>query len=187
MAPEITIEVLKARFGDKIAGANLESTHPQVLVAAPAWHDVASFLRTDDDLRVNLLRCITALDMVEDDELVAVYDLCAVRTPEEPEGLWEMGCSITVRIKVPRSDPHIPSVADVWRAADWHEREAYDLMGIIFDGHPDSVVSPEGQHPRRILCPDDWKGHPLRKDYRFPMEYHGIPAVTEYQQTRPTH
>jgi NADH-quinone oxidoreductase subunit C len=92
-----------------------------------------------------------------------------------------------VHVRVPRDKPLIPSVADVWRAADWHEREAYDLMGIVFENHPDSVTDHDGTHPRRILCPDDWEGHPLRKDYKFPMEYHGIPAVTEFGQTRPVH
>jgi NADH-quinone oxidoreductase subunit C len=72
----------------------------------------------------------------------------------------------------------IPSVADIWSAADWHEREAYDLMGVTFTGHPD---------PRRILCPDDWEGHPLRKDYEFPLEYHGIPGTTEYELPNPRH
>ena len=61
--------------------------------------------------------------------------------------------------------PVLASVADVGRSADWHEREAYDLMGIQFSGHPNM---------RRILCPEDWVGYPLRKDYEFPLEYHGI-------------
>jgi NADH-quinone oxidoreductase subunit C len=53
----------------------------------------------------------------------------------------------------------------VWRTADWHEREVYDLSGVNFTGHPDL---------RRILCPEDWVGHPLRKDYEMPLDYHGI-------------
>jgi NADH-quinone oxidoreductase subunit C len=77
-----------------------------------------------------------------------------------------------------REDPHIPSVAGIWPTAEWHEREAYDLMGIVFDGNPDL---------RRILCPDDWEGHALRKDYVFPKEYHGIPGTTEWEMPNPRH
>jgi NADH-quinone oxidoreductase subunit C len=61
--------------------------------------------------------------------------------------------------------PVCPSVSVVWGIANWHEREAYDLVGIRFDGHPNH---------RRILCPEDWEGHALRKDYNFPLEYHGV-------------
>ena len=61
--------------------------------------------------------------------------------------------------------PEVASLAGVWRTADWHEREVYDLSGVSFTGHPDL---------RRILCPEDWVGHPLRKDYEMPLEYHGI-------------
>jgi NADH-quinone oxidoreductase subunit C len=61
--------------------------------------------------------------------------------------------------------PELPSVAHIWSTADWHEREVYDLMGVFFTDHPNL---------RRILCPEDWVGHPLRKDYEMPLEYHGI-------------
>ncbi len=61
--------------------------------------------------------------------------------------------------------PEVPSVNGIWRTADWHEREVYDLSGVFFTGHPDLT---------RILCSEDWVGHPLRKDYEFPLEYHGI-------------
>ena len=61
--------------------------------------------------------------------------------------------------------PEVPSLNSLWRTADWHEREVYDLGGVWFTGHPDLT---------RILLADDWVGHPLRKDYEFPLEYHGI-------------
>ena len=61
--------------------------------------------------------------------------------------------------------PEIPTVTGVWKIADWHERETFDLVGINFVGHPNLV---------RILCAEDWVGHPLRKDYEFPLEYHGM-------------
>jgi NADH-quinone oxidoreductase subunit C len=63
--------------------------------------------------------------------------------------------------------PEIPTVSGVWKIADWHERETFDLVGINFLGHPNLT---------RILCAEDWVGHPLRKDYEFPLEYHGIRA-----------
>jgi NADH-quinone oxidoreductase subunit C len=79
------------------------------------------------------------------------------------------GDRFTVKVMLPRGGegdwPTVPSVAAIWQAADWHEREAYDLFGIRFAGHPDL---------RRILMNDDWVGHPLRKDYEFPLEYHDI-------------
>jgi len=79
---------------------------------------------------------------------------------------------LMIRVVLPRwkdgaqgSLPEVPTVSHLWRTADWHEREGYDLMGVYFTGHADL---------RRILCPEDWAGHPLRKDYQMPEEYHGI-------------
>ena len=68
--------------------------------------------------------------------------------------------------EVPKAQLHLPSVAEVFPAADWHEREAAEMYGLVFDGHPD---------PRALLLPEDWEGFPLRKDYVFPEEYGGIP------------
>jgi len=66
-------------------------------------------------------------------------------------------------VEVDRNEPHVPTVEGVWATANWYEREAYDLFGIIFDGHSDL---------RRILMPDDWEGYPMRKDYVYPKKYH---------------
>ena len=74
--------------------------------------------------------------------------------------------SLEIRIEFDESG-EIPSVASIWRTADWHEREAYDLMGVIFSNHPDM---------KRILLPHDWEGYPLRKDYEEPDYYRGVPV-----------
>lgn len=186
MAPEEIAELLTREFGKSIVDSTFDTAHPRVSVKPEAWPEIAQFLRDDSRLRFNFLRCISALDMLEDDKLCATYDLHAIE-PSGSDGPYRLIHGMCIQICVPRDNPRIPSVADVWRAADWHEREAYDLMGIVFDNHPDSIIGPEGKHPRRILCPDDWEGHPLRKDYMFPLEYHGIPAVTEMGQTRTVH
>ncbi|MCK6483789.1 MAG: NADH-quinone oxidoreductase subunit C [Phycisphaerae bacterium] len=178
---------MKTEFPDAVAEINVAGAHPHVVVSAEAWPRVARFLRDDRRMGFDWLRCISGVDLLEQDQLAAVFDLHATEPPRDRLGLWRERHEFAVIVKVPRNNPHVPSVADVWPAADWHEREAYDLMGIVFDNHPDSVEGPDGPHPRRILCPDDWEGHALRKDYEFPLEYHGIPCVTEYGQVRPTH
>ena len=72
---------------------------------------------------------------------------------------------LALKVKLDRADPRVPTVEPVWRMADWYERECYDLLGVVFEGHPDL---------RRILLPFDWEGHPLRKDYVAPETYRGI-------------
>ena len=73
-------------------------------------------------------------------------------------------------MEVPRQDGVVPTVCDIWRTAEWHEREAFDLFGMRFDRHPDH---------RRILLPDDWEGYPLLKDYQVQEFYQGIPVPYE--------
>jgi len=75
---------------------------------------------------------------------------------------------LRVKVRLNGTDPHVATVSDVWPAANWLEREVWDLFGIAFDGHPD---------PRRLLMPEDWEGYPLRKDY--PVQIHKTPALAE--------
>ena len=87
---------------------------------------------------------------------------------------------VRLEVSAPESDPHIPSLVEVWAGNNWHERETYDMFGIIFDGHPALT---------RILMPDDWPGHPQRKDYPLggiPVEYIGatVPAPDERRSYR---
>ena len=155
---------IAARLTDKFADAVSESLpqdkHPRIHTTAAHWRSIAEFLHGDEQLAFDFLACISAVDYVADDQLCGVYDLYSTSHKH-----W-----FAVKVYVDRADPHIPSVMDLWPAADWHEREAFDLMGIVFDGHSDL---------RRILLPEDWAGHPLRKDYQFPREYQGIPGTTE--------
>jgi len=104
-------------------------------------HDAAADLRR---FGFDLLGMVTAVDYGASFELVY-----RVRSRE-------MRVGIILKTRVPREDPVVRSVVDLWPAANWHERETFDLMGIRFEGHPDL---------RRILLTDDWLGHPLRKDY----------------------
>jgi NADH-quinone oxidoreductase subunit C len=78
---------------------------------------------------------------------------------------------VRLRVQVPEADPHVPTIWDLFAGADYFEREAYDLMGIVFDGHPDMT---------RIMMPEDWEGHPLRKDYpdtHVPVRFKGAPPT----------
>ncbi len=173
MTPAEIHQALVAKFGDKITGANLEALDPWIEVAPAAIADVAEFLKTDGALAFDALNNLCGVDYFEADPKKAakfghephvevVYHLYSYTHRH-----W-----IVVKVKLPRWQdgvagqlPDVPSVAGVWAIADWHEREAYDLVGINFVGHPNQ---------RRILCAEDWVGHPLRKDYEFPLEYHGI-------------
>jgi NADH-quinone oxidoreductase subunit C len=176
MAPEAILKILQETFSDQVIELVAEGAHPHAIVKPDRWHDMALFLRDDERLRFDWLRCISGVDHIEDKLLTVVYDLHATGQPDRPGELWHVRSEIAVKVRLDRDNPHIHSVADVWPTADWQEREAYDLLGIIFDNHPDLT---------RILCCEDWVGYPLRKDYEFPLEYQGIPAVTEYEQNRP--
>jgi NADH-quinone oxidoreductase subunit C len=149
-------EKLKEKFSDAILDVKVEGVlEPFVRVSPDRWIEIAQFLRDDDNLKFDYLTCITSIDSGKGTTLSAIYNVTSV--PKHHK--------IAIKIEVPKEKAEIPSVSSVWPAANWHEREAYDLMGITFLGHPDL---------RRILLPDDWEGHPLRKDYKTPDTYHGM-------------
>ncbi len=177
MSTEEIASLLKSTFAGAIIDSAMDSNHPSVQVNADKWHEVAMFLRDDRRLQLNMLRCVSGVDRLADNVIEVIYDLISMR-PGGDDGYWTADNEIAFKVRVPRDDGHVASVADIWPAADWHEREVYDMFGVIFDNHPDF---------RRILCPDDWVGYPLRKDYEFPLEYHGIPGTTEYGHKSPKH
>ena len=166
--------LLEQQFGPAITGTKLDALDPFITVEPARLVEVCTFLRDDPRLRFALLNDITGVDYLETDlkkvakagfepHLEVLYHLSSFAFP---------GRRFTLKIVLPRWKdgqpgqlPEVPSVSGVWKTADWHEREVYDLVGVFFSGHPNLV---------RILLNDDLVGHPLRKDYEFPLEYHGI-------------
>jgi NADH-quinone oxidoreductase subunit C len=173
MRGESFLERLRQQFGERITGANLTAIDPWIEVSPEGLVPLCLYLRDEPDLRFNLLNCISGVDYFEPDPKKAA------KVDWQPHvevvyHLWSLPhkTSLVLKVILPRWKgdrsgelPEVPTVSGVWRTADWHEREVYDLSGVSFVGHPD---------PRRILCPEDWVGHPLRKDYEMPLEYHGI-------------
>ncbi|WP_039054293.1 NADH-quinone oxidoreductase subunit C [Sphingobacterium sp. T2] len=124
--------------------------------------DVCRYLRDDSKYYFDFLSNITAVDYFPENRFAVVYNLASLPFQRQ----LTLRVELTMENRDKNNLPEVPSVSSVWRTADWHEREAFDLMGIFFSGHPDL---------RRILLPDDWQGFPLRKDYEDPESYHGIP------------
>lgn len=166
------VAILHEAFGPEAVSVDAAGT--ALVVAPQRIADVCRFVHDDPRLRYEILNNLSGVDYLEPDakkaakagfepHLEVLYHLSSFREP---------GRRLTLKVILPRWNnntpgelPEVPSVAHIWRTADWHERECYDLLGIHFTGHQDL---------RRILLNDDWDGHPLRKDYEFPLEYHDI-------------
>ena len=167
------VAILDEKFGPRIKDRKLDALDPNVIVEAADLYEVCRFLRDDPRLQFDFLNCITGVDYLEVDKAKAA------KAGFEPhvEVVYHLSSFVkrhrfVVKVILPRWKdntegqlPEVPSVASLWRTADWHERETYDLAGVWFTGHPNL---------QRILLAEDWEGHPLRKDYVFPLEYHGI-------------
>jgi NADH-quinone oxidoreductase subunit C len=155
MTPEEIYHALQERFGERHLTFNGTALDPYVVVPAPAIHEVGEYLRHDSRLQFDSLMCLSGVDYGPDKTLEVVYHLHSTSLRHK----------MTLKVELPRQGGSMPTVSDIWRTAEWHEREAYDLFGMRFEQHPDQ---------RRILLPDDWEGHPLLKDYQVQEFYHGI-------------
>jgi NADH-quinone oxidoreductase subunit C len=173
MTPAEIITILEEKFGPRIRAKKLDALDPYIVVEPGDLLAVCGFLRDDPRLRFEMLNCISGVDYLELDpkkapkagfepHLEVVYHLSSFTHRHR----------FVVKVLLPRWKentpgelPEVPSMTGLWKGADWHEREVYDLSGVWFTGHPEL---------RRILLSEDWVGHPLRKDYEFPLEYHGI-------------
>ena len=152
-------------FSDAIEKVVVDRGELTLFIKAARLVDVAKILR--DQLRFEMCVGINGIHFPEETsrELHSVYSLLSITRNQR----------IRLEVCVSVKDPHIPSVVDVWAGTNWHERETYDMFGIIFDNHPGLT---------RILMPDDWAGFPQRKDYPLggiEIEYKGatVPAPSQ--------
>lgn len=153
-AADITTK-LRERFGEKILAFDEKALDPTLKIAPQDVQALCTYLKDEPSLDFDMCHDLAGYDLGAGKELGVIYHLFSFKHKH-----W-----FTVRTELPRDNAHVPTVSLLWRTAEWHEREAYDLFGITFDGNIDL---------RRILCPDDWEGWPLRKDYKVQEYYHGI-------------
>lgn len=153
-------ERVAQQFPGKISGFNGEAEDPYFQVGPEAIVDVCRYLRDEGNLKFEILSDLTALDIPKENKVQIVYHLYSY-TPQH---------QIVLKVDLSREDPRIATVEKVWKVANWLEREVFDLFGVFFEGHSDL---------RRILLPEDWVGHPLRKDYVEQEEYDGISTERE--------
>ncbi len=157
MTPQEIHDALKARFGEAILSFDEKALDPWALVKPEAIAEVAAFVKAEPALGFDNLMCLSAVDWPKETppRLDVVYHLYSYKHDH----------TFVLKVQLPRDNPRVPTVEGTWGVANWHEREAFDLFGITFDGHSDL---------RRILLPDDWQGYPLRKDWEDPELYNGM-------------
>lgn len=155
MQAQEIFEKLQEKFGNDIVDfADAPPSDPFIVVNKEKIVDIALFLRDEDGLKFDYMSCLSGVQN-KDNTFTVVYHLYSIYIKHR----------ITLKAHLGEENPKIDTVEKVWRSADWHEREAYDMFGIIFEGHHNLI---------RILTPYDWEDYPLRKDYKAPDEYHGI-------------
>src|SRR5947209_18782744 len=160
MTPEEIQQVLAEKFGESVGPLQPAKQDPWVEVKAPAIADVCRFLKTDPRTRMDSLMNLTAVDWPKRNQIDVIYHLFS----------YAHRHVFILKVQLDRAAPVVPTVEGVWKAADWLEREQFDLMGVQFTGHPDL---------RRIMMPDDWVGSPLRKDYKEQAEWHNITTTRD--------
>lgn len=148
MEPLEIAEKIKEQFPEEVREVKEFREQVSVIIRRDRIRDIATWLHDDPDLNFDFLKDLCGVDYYrkKDPRFEVVYTLYSIKHHH----------MIRLRAEVPEEDPSIESVTNIWKGADWHERECFDMYGITFKDHPDL---------RRILLPEDWEGHPLRKDY----------------------
>jgi len=151
MNPLQISKMIEENFPGQVLGTMMHAGQVGIMLKKDMIKDICRYLRDEPSLKMDLLADLTAVDFSRypgdaGPRFEVVYNLISTTYLHR----------IRLKVRVPEEDPRVDSVSSIWQTANWHERETYDLMGIKFNGHPDL---------RRILTPDDFEGHPLRKEY----------------------
>lgn len=146
---------IEKQFPGKVRDFKGDVLEPYFLADREAIVEICRFLRDGAGLQFEVLSDLTALDWPKEEKLQIVYHLFS----------YSQCHQAVIKVDLPRDNPNISTVEEIWKVANWFEREVYDLFGVVFDGHSDL---------RRIMLPEDWTGYPLRKDYVEQEEYDGI-------------
>jgi NADH-quinone oxidoreductase subunit C len=186
MEQKAIYDLLAETLGEAALGFSDESGDPVADVAPEKIAEAALFLRDDERLSFDQLMCLSGIDWDGFDEAgkgksVAILGYTQEGAPEQSDRVGEGDFGVvynlyshsqkhkfTLRVRVPRDVASVPTVSTVWSTAGWHEREAWDLVGIRFAGHQDL---------RRMLMEESWVGHPLRKDYQMPDQWENVPMA----------
>lgn len=155
MGTDKIIDKLKSTFADDILSVTEFREQTGVLLKKERLLEIVSFLKKEDGLGFDLLRDLCGVDYLNKKSRIGTSQSPRFEVVYQLYSIKNKHC-LRLNVQVPEENPHIDSVTSIWTGANCHERECFDLFGIIFDGHPDL---------RRILMPEDWEGYPLRKDY----------------------
>jgi NADH-quinone oxidoreductase subunit C len=150
------LEIIKGHCHNQAPTVRESSSPACIVVHTGDVHEVCNVLYHHPELYFDMLSCVTGVDNgVEAGSMEVIYHLYSI----------PFHLSLALKVIVARDQTVVPTVSDIWKTADWHEREIFDMYGITFTGHPDL---------RRILLPADWEGHPLKKDYKVQEYYRGV-------------
>jgi len=155
MKPDEIATLIADRFPGRVVESKLDGSNPFAVIDPAALVDVCRFVRDEPRLAMDHLELLGGVDYK--DRIEVVYVTTSMTHKHR----------FCLKVKLAREEPHVGTVEGVWPVANWHEREAFDMLGVVFDGHSDL---------RRILCPDDWEGYPLRRDYKYPTRYRDMPV-----------
>ncbi len=158
MTSDYVVEKLKAKFPEIVEWIEADAGQSFAVVDAEDWLSVCRYLSRSAELEFDFLRSMAGTDFPELDAIEVVCHLYSYKNKQD----------FVIKTRAQKAKPQLDSLSKIWPAANWYEREIFDLLGVHFDEHPDL---------RRILLPEDWVGHPLLKDYTQQESYKGIPTT----------